>query len=124
MHINLVRSGKDSRYVKRLLRESFREAGKVRKRTLLNVSRWDEQTLRMLEDALKVRRRARDLVATEQAERLIADLIAANERQRPWQVLQILTHLFAQKKRGRSFVNGGSKNGLSRAGRSPNLPVA
>src|SRR2546423_6054419 len=38
-----------------LLRESYREGGKVRNRTLANLSRWPEQKVAALEDVLKGR---------------------------------------------------------------------
>lgn len=53
MHIHRIRSGSRNQYTKVLLRESYRDGNTVKKRTIANLSDWDEQRIAMLEAALR-----------------------------------------------------------------------
>lgn len=91
MHINTIRSGANNKYVKRLLRESFREGAKVRKRTLANLSQWSEERLSELRSALALKRRTRGEPAEVEADELILSLFAGHRWAYPWQAFQLMT---------------------------------
>jgi hypothetical protein len=55
MHIHKTKFRK---HVKRLLRISYRDGGKVRKFTLVNLTRWTEEDLAHLERLLQAKREA------------------------------------------------------------------
>lgn len=57
MYIHKIRSGKRNQCVKLLLRESYKADGKVKNRTLANLTDWHWQSLEMLEKVLRVKRK-------------------------------------------------------------------
>ena len=58
-----VRGKKGQRYTRHLLRESFREDGKVRHRTIANLSRCSEEEIQAIKIALKNKKNLTELVA-------------------------------------------------------------
>lgn len=55
MKIDLIRSGKDKKHVTVLLRECYRENGKVKNRTIANLSHMDSGTIEALRIALRMK---------------------------------------------------------------------
>jgi hypothetical protein len=81
MHIHTIKFGK---HIKRLLRVSYREGRVVRKHTITNLTRWHDDDLSALSQALAFRRECRDASLKEQADRQIYGTLL--ERIPPWQL--------------------------------------
>ena len=61
MYISTVYSGKDKKYKSVLLRTSYREDGKVKHKTIANLSKCDEDEINAIEIALKFKKNIAEL---------------------------------------------------------------
>ena len=95
MFIHRIRSGIKTKFLKLLLRESYRVGSKVKQRTLANLSTWNNADIELLESALKVRRlRPQDALQIAAAEAQIYGLIATRQfASKPSASFQILASL-------------------------------
>lgn len=75
MHIQFITSGRKNQYIKVLLRESYREGKRVKKRTLANLSYWPNKAVVRLQDALMVKRRYAGAPLEEEANNFIFQLV-------------------------------------------------
>ena len=85
MHIHCVKFGK---HVKRLLRISYREAGRVRKYTLANLTNFDQAALSAIEDAVNFRRYCRDIDLRRHIDMQIFNILSENtDPKRRWRLI-------------------------------------
>lgn len=95
MFIHRIRSGSKKQFLKLLLRESYRVGGKTKQRTLINLTSWKEDDIKLLELALKMRRASKsgdETAATveNQIYALVANRVTTSK---PYAAFQILASL-------------------------------
>lgn len=95
MHINKEISRTKQPYLKMFLRVAWREGGKLKRRTIANLTYWDRKTVAQLEDALYLKRYfAGTPIETDAVSRiytLLTENVEWADDSMPFQILTALT---------------------------------
>ncbi|MBA3858872.1 MAG: hypothetical protein C0508_00920 [Cyanobacteria bacterium PR.023] len=124
MFVHRILSGSKTKFLKVLLRECYRQDGKIKQRTLANLTDWSHADIAVLERALKVRRScaagsSEVAIAEHQIYSLVATKLFRTKPQAPYQILSAL-----KRPQGSDQLSGEKPLRTRRASRITTKPSA